>query len=722
MQNIIMQALIAKSNFADLATSVSSDTSTNYTSSSVTGVSSDLSSSSSFDTILASLTASQEQASQMTQSSVAASSQEKNNSLYQSQADSSEYTKAETDSDADQQVEENAKPEDPQETKDPKDPKEHREPIRERAVRENLENRNLERNPGQARQPEDARELQDHDPREFDRSFRPEQPRETQRPEPAANHMPEQAPVEQPDMAELPDMPEMAEQQLYEFTQEESFDMPDESMQLYTMPRDNFMKDLRNDRTEGAYRDSFEAFARPQAREQVREFNPRDNSGYDQRPAPEPRQQMPQARQTLEAGSDDLKVDVKDLRLDERMMQADSASRDQAKNALIDELKLSWGREKALDQRIGQQQLNPQQLNTQQMAAPKPGKAPQAPAQNPSTQQLDVDKAELDRMAKELDVKSVSLRRANPQAEAAQASAEMDDTLDMIENSRDQLTDRSFSRVAREQFLQRQRETYSGANFSDTQASQMRATIDNVAKAANNNSSADSISVDNAGKLAQALRAGAGQQQAGAQSGHGQQQGGEFASLMGKQEALLNQGIRSGKAALTQGQMQFSRTDTQQNASEIANKVMEMAAKNMKELQIDLDPEDLGKMQLKFNLDEFNEVVSLSIGASNPMTRDLIEQAQGSLRAMLQDNNILLDTKVYSLTEDEGQSFADGNPGQGQGQEQQQPGEGGTLFAQSGEYLEDEDGLYEEESQPELGPVNPEHIIDVANGRVSAFA
>lgn len=119
-----------------------------------------------------------------------------------------------------------------------------------------------------------------------------------------------------------------------------------------------------------------------------------------------------------------------------------------------------------------------------------------------------------------------------------------------------------------------------------------------------------------------------------------------------------------------------------QNAEEITNKVMEMAAKNLKTMEIELDPQNLGKMKILFNLDGDNEAVSVAIATSNPATKDLIEQSSGRIKDVLAQNNIAFDSNIYDLNDFNGGSYQGSS--QGQAQDQQQQGfKQGVLFADS---------------------------------------
>ena len=357
----------------------------------------------------------------------------------------------------------------------------------------------------------------------------------------------------------------------------------------------------------------------------------------------------------------------------------------------------------------------------------------QAPVQQsaPATAAAAMTTADLDNMARELNVTSVSMKYLEPQDSADSRSLES--TLVLIRQSRAQLTDggeQTYAEVAREQFLQRgSREAMGGAEAG---AGRERITIDSQARAAGSARSAEGAGADPAvARLSEAGAArGVSLSQGGQSMGQGQgqsmgQQGqgsGSLASMMAAQEQMLNQGIRTGRAQ-SQNFMQFSRTDAQHNADEIHERVMEMSARNLRELSIDLDPAELGRMQINISLDSHNDALSVSLAAASPVTRELLEQTQGSLRSLLQQDHIELDTRVYSLGyEDGGSSYGDA-PDQGQGGWQWQGGSGSdqVLFADAVTADEAEAAAESAAGDGPAAPPPPPDGLD-ADGRLSAFA
>lgn len=101
-------------------------------------------------------------------------------------------------------------------------------------------------------------------------------------------------------------------------------------------------------------------------------------------------------------------------------------------------------------------------------------------------------------------------------------------------------------------------------------------------------------------------------------------------------------------------------TSAAQNAEQIHERVMQMAARNMKQLNVELSPNEMGKMRISINLDKENQAVTVSLAAASPETRQALEQAMPRLRDALAQQNVEADTNIYDLN--------DQNTGHEQGQ------------------------------------------------------
>ena len=145
------------------------------------------------------------------------------------------------------------------------------------------------------------------------------------------------------------------------------------------------------------------------------------------------------------------------------------------------------------------------------------------------------------------------------------------------------------------------------------------------------------------------------------------------------------------------------------NADAIAEKVMMMAARNMRDLSIDLNPGELGKMKISFNLGSSDEVLKISVAASNPMTKDLVEMSLGRLRENLLQQGIDAETSLGEY-HDEHEAAEDR-----QSKEDNSSG-GQTLFASgmdTGDESEDADVITEQATEAENDAVISEEGLSL---------
>ena len=110
------------------------------------------------------------------------------------------------------------------------------------------------------------------------------------------------------------------------------------------------------------------------------------------------------------------------------------------------------------------------------------------------------------------------------------------------------------------------------------------------------------------------------------------------------------------KSATTQStQSSFSTllmsSNLKQNAQQITESVMKMAAKNLKSVNIQLSPEGMGKLKISIDMTKSEEVASVSISASNQATKQLVEQGLTDLKERLMANDIKADPKVEEYNE-----------------------------------------------------------------------
>lgn len=92
-------------------------------------------------------------------------------------------------------------------------------------------------------------------------------------------------------------------------------------------------------------------------------------------------------------------------------------------------------------------------------------------------------------------------------------------------------------------------------------------------------------------------------------------------------------------------------SNLKQNAQQITESVMKMAAKNLKSVNIQLSPEGMGKLKISIDMTKSEEVASVSISASNQATKQLVEQGLTDLKERLMANDIKADPKVEEYNE-----------------------------------------------------------------------
>lgn len=165
----------------------------------------------------------------------------------------------------------------------------------------------------------------------------------------------------------------------------------------------------------------------------------------------------------------------------------------------------------------------------------------------------------------------------------------------------------------------------------------------------------------------------------------------EFAQGQG-QSSLVKNGIESNKLATNKDsfyKMSLSQDNTD-NAKEIANKVMAMASRNLKEMTIDLNPQNLGKMQIKIALTKSQEAGMVSIAAASPHTKEMLDSSMGTLRDIMAQSGIITDTNVHDLI-DVSSSFDQNFSGQNQDGHNEDKGfyQNDVIFASNDEIADD---------------------------------
>ena len=124
-----------------------------------------------------------------------------------------------------------------------------------------------------------------------------------------------------------------------------------------------------------------------------------------------------------------------------------------------------------------------------------------------------------------------------------------------------------------------------------------------------------------------------------------------FAGMASSQQAQATDGA---KEAVPTHMTRFAFTGSEDtDASEIHERVMQMAARNMKQLSMELSPNEMGKMKISIELSDNNDAVSVSLAAANPQTRAILEKALPKLKEILSQQNIKTDASVSDLDESE---------------------------------------------------------------------
>lgn len=147
-------------------------------------------------------------------------------------------------------------------------------------------------------------------------------------------------------------------------------------------------------------------------------------------------------------------------------------------------------------------------------------------------------------------------------------------------------------------------------------------------------------------------------------------------------------------------------SNLKQNAQVLTEKVMQMAAKNLKTMDLTLNPHGLGKMKISLDVGSADDVTKISISASSPATKALVEQGMEALRQTLRDNDINAKTEVTEYednhsNQNSNQEFA-GNEQQSQHGQQEQNQDDlsyGTFFASNDEDDNQSENLTENQTE-----------------------
>ncbi|KOO14081.1 flagellar hook-length control protein FliK [Vibrio xuii] len=163
-----------------------------------------------------------------------------------------------------------------------------------------------------------------------------------------------------------------------------------------------------------------------------------------------------------------------------------------------------------------------------------------------------------------------------------------------------------------------------------------------------------------------------------AKNGEGQQASQESGFAQQLSQAAGAQGTQSlGQARAEQIAAQAPLQLSREMASEqVAERVQMMMSKNLKNIDIRLDPPELGRMQIRMNMN--GDAATVHFTVANQQARDVIEQSMPRLREMLAQQGVQLnDSSVQQQAGQQQRGYA--NAGQGQN------GQGNSSQGVSGE-------------------------------------
>ncbi|TKF32113.1 flagellar hook-length control protein FliK [Enterovibrio norvegicus] len=179
----------------------------------------------------------------------------------------------------------------------------------------------------------------------------------------------------------------------------------------------------------------------------------------------------------------------------------------------------------------------------------------------------------------------------------------------------------------------------------------------------------------------------------------------QLASSLGNQSSTTAAKLDN---AVAQTPLQMS-----QNQAEAANALSErvnmMLSKNLKHVDIRLDPPEMGRMQIKLSMNQDQATVQFTV--ANTQARDLVEQSMPRLREMLQQQGLQLAQSSVQQQDAGGRQAFAGN--QAQGNEQ-----GG----QSGQQGGHRSGRNDLEQDTDLNGINRDVYVNASKDRVDYYA
>jgi hypothetical protein len=146
--------------------------------------------------------------------------------------------------------------------------------------------------------------------------------------------------------------------------------------------------------------------------------------------------------------------------------------------------------------------------------------------------------------------------------------------------------------------------------------------------------------------------------------------------------SLLNSDLKSSG---TDGGFRFDMLTLSQNLKEnaeaLTKKVMEMASRNLKNVELTLNPEGLGKIKISIDATLADEISKISIGATLSHTRALLENGLASLKEVLNANDINCEPTIEETQGENDSDSGENREESRQGAGQEQPKHNHTVFA-----------------------------------------
>lgn len=158
--------------------------------------------------------------------------------------------------------------------------------------------------------------------------------------------------------------------------------------------------------------------------------------------------------------------------------------------------------------------------------------------------------------------------------------------------------------------------------------------------------------------------------------------------------------------AVVQSPLQLAQHQTN-TAEVLSERVNMMLSKNLKHVDIRLDPPELGRMQIKLSMN--NDQASVQFTVTNQAAREMVEQSLPRLREMMQQQGLQLAQSSVQHQDSGGRQEFAGN--QTQPGNQQADKHGGSRF-----------GSAENEQEIDMQSINHEFNVNVSKDRVDYYA